>query len=128
MTIKYKIIKTSQPGIKGGGKYTYQARISNRRKIGLNELARDISNRCTLRRSDVTAVLTELTDLIPQLLMDNCSIQLGDLGTFSLHAGSKPSETPEMVNESKITDLRVAFRPGEIVKDELKLAKFTKRL
>jgi len=128
MTIKYKIIKTSQPGVKGGGKYSYQARITNRRKVNLVEIAGIISDRCTLRRSDVTGVLTELTELIPQLLLENCGIQLGDFGTFSLHAGSKPSETPEKVNETKITGLRVAFRPGKMVKKELQLAKFSRRL
>ncbi len=127
MTVKYKIIKTAQPGVKGGGNYSYYARISNRNKKNLDDLAVDIANRCTLRRSDVHAVLIELSDRIPELLLDNFSVQMGDLGTFSLHAKSIPSETPEMVNESKITGLHVAFRPGKKVKKELAQAQFSRR-
>jgi len=128
MTVKYKIIKTAQPGVKGGGKYLYYARISKRQKKHLDDLAVEIANRCTLRRSEVHMVLMELSELIPELLADNCSVQLGELGTFSLHATSAPSETPEKVNESKITGLHVAFRPGTKVKDKLQLADFSRRI
>jgi len=127
MTVHYKIIKTAQPGVKGGGDYRYYARINNRTKTDLNKMAGEISERCSMRRSDVVAVLSELTELIPKILLQNSSIQLGDFGTFSLHAKSKPSESAEKVNEKNITDLKVAFRPGKGIKDEIKKAKFTKR-
>lgn len=127
MTIHYKVIKAAQPGVKGGGSYQYYARINNRKKIELDELAGDIANSCTLRKSDVYAVLIELTERIPDYLLDNCSVQLGQLGIFSLHAQSRASETEEEVNETKITNLNIAFRPGSKIKERLKPAKFSRK-
>ena len=128
MTIKYKIIKTAQPGVKGGGEYKFYPRISNRRRVEINDLARTISEKCSMRKSDVIAVLTEMTEEIPKMLLDNCSIRLGDLGIFSLHASGNPSGSETEVNETKITRLRVAFRPGKEITDQLKLAKFSKKM
>ena len=126
MAINYKVIRMAQPGVKGGGEYKYYPRIEGRKKIELKALAKNISEKCTLRRSDVQGVLTALMDEIPQLLKDNYIIKLGDLGTFSVHANVRPSETEEEVGEKNIIKLGVAFRPGTEIKDMLKLADFKK--
>ncbi|WP_372950931.1 HU family DNA-binding protein [Mariniphaga sp.] len=126
MAVNYKIVKTATPGVKGGGAYRYYPRVCSRRKMDLIELSKRISKMCTLHAADVNAVLTILTTELPDLLLDNYTIQLGEFGTFSLHASGEPSDSPEDVNESKITGLKVAFRPGKAIKDELKSAHFVK--
>ena len=126
MSVNYKIVKTATPGVKGGGAYRYYPRVSDRIKMDLTKLGRRISKMCTLHPADVTAVLTILTDELPALLLDNHIIQLGEFGTFSLHVSGEPSDSPEDVNESKITGLKVAFRPGIKIKKELKTAHFVK--
>jgi predicted histone-like DNA-binding protein len=124
MAVKYKIVKTATPGVKGGGAYRYYPRVCARRKMELLELAERISSMCTLHPADVFGVLVALTDIMPGLMLENHSIQLGNFGTFSLHASGKPSDAPEEVIESKITGVRVAFRPGKQIKQKLKTAKF----
>lgn len=127
MTIKYKIVKTAHPGVKGGGEYRYYPRVCDRRKMDLEELAKRISGFSTLHPADIMAVLTAFVSELPDLLLDNYSIQLGDFGTFSLHASGLPSETPEQVNAKKITGVKVAFLPGKRIKQKLKGAKFSVR-
>ena len=127
MTIKYKIVKTAHPGVKGGGEYRYYPRVCDRRKMDLEELAKRISGFSTLHPADIMAVLSAFVSELPDLLLDNHSIQLGDFGTFSLHASGLPSDTPEQVNAKKITGVKVAFLPGKRIKQKLKGAKFSVR-
>jgi predicted histone-like DNA-binding protein len=127
MAVKYKIIKTSQPGIKGGGEYKYIPRIYGRGKVDLSRLADMIAGECSVKRPDIYAVLVAMTDKIPKLLKENYSVCLDDLGTFSLHANVTPSDSENEVGEKNITQVKVAFRPGIRVKNELKSVSFTRR-
>jgi predicted histone-like DNA-binding protein len=124
MAVKYKVVKTATPGIKGGGSYSYYPRVCARTKTDLAGIARRISEKCTLKPPDIHGVLVALTDELPALLLENNTIQLGYFGTFSLHASGKPSGSPEEVNETKITGLKVAFRPGKMIKHQLHAVRF----
>lgn len=124
MSIEYKIIKTARPGVKGGGEYSYYPRVCNRKKMDLDELAKRISGFCTLHEADVYATLIALSSELPELLLNNHSIQMGDFGIFSLHASGAPSATPNQVNATKITGVKVAFRPGVAFKRKLNKAEF----
>ncbi|MGC9353999.1 MAG: HU family DNA-binding protein [Mariniphaga sp.] len=126
MAVSYKVVKTATPGVKGGGAYRYYPRICSRTKMDLTELSRRISRMCTLHPADVNAVLTILTNELPDLLLQNYTIHLGDFGTFSLHASGKPADSPGEADASKITGVKVGFRPGTSIKQELKKAKFKK--
>jgi predicted histone-like DNA-binding protein len=125
MTVKYKVVKTAQPGVTGGGTYKYYPRVTKRTKMGLKELAKSISDKCTLHESDIHATLIALVKEIPNLLLDNYLIELGDLGIFSLHINGKPADTPEEVTTGKIRNVKVAFRAGKDIKRELRMASFT---
>ncbi|MFW6277533.1 MAG: HU family DNA-binding protein [Prolixibacteraceae bacterium] len=127
MTIRYKIVKTATPGVKGGGKYHYYPRIYDRKKIDLEELSERISRMSSLHEVDVMGVLMALTSELPELLLNNHTIQLGEFGTFSLHASGTPSDTPKEVNAGKIKGVKVAFRPGKRIKRKLRNAKFSVR-
>ena len=124
MPIEYSVIKAAQPGVKGGGKYSYYPRIKNRKIIKLKELSIRISERCTVKSPDVYGVLMALVDEFPHLLMDNYIIQLDELGIFTLHAGSAGSDNEEEATERKFTKMKIAFRPSADIKHKLKTAGF----
>ena len=126
MTIKYKATKMAQPGIKGGGQYKYYPRVCERRKMDLNSLAERISMKSTLTRADVHATLVALVDEIPDLLLDNYSVQLGELGIFSAHINGESANTAEELTYRNIKNLKVVFRPGISIKQGVKNARFTK--
>ena len=93
----------------------------------MKELAKQIAKSCTLHEADIYATLIALVDKIPELLMNNFSVNMGELGIFSLHINGEASDTPEDVTTQKIIDLKMAFRPSKEIKEKFKEAKFTRR-
>lgn len=124
MTIRYKIVKRAQAGVKGGGTFKYHAAATGRKVAKTTDLARMISERCTARPGDVKLVLTELADLVPQLLREGTSVQLDDLGIFSVTLEVELKDTPEEVNESTIKSLRVQFRADNYLKHQIGISAF----
>jgi predicted histone-like DNA-binding protein len=125
MSILYKVVGILPPGKKEEEK-AYYPRIAKRQKADLHDIARSISQATTFHKADVFGVLEAFTNYIPQLLSDNFSVELGDLGTFSLHISAEGSEVPEKVSRHKIKGVTMAFRPSPRVKRDLKYLKFKK--
>lgn len=126
MSLKYTIIRQAQPGIKGGGSYTYYARATERSRATLDDLADIIQQRTSLSRGDVVAVVVSLSDLIPELLTENKTVELGELGTFSLHLQSEGVSSPDEASYRKIRDLKIQFRPGVRFKRAIGRVNFVK--
>ena len=123
MTLKYKAVRHKLP--QQGDKY--YARACKRQKVTLDELAVLISRNSSASRADVVMVLTALTDLVPSLLLQNNSVQLGELGTVSLHLNSRGEATEEEVTWRSIKDVRVQFRASTIFKKQLRNLHYEKR-
>lgn len=126
MSIKYKIVKQAEPGVKGGGKYMYYLRSADRQKLDINDVAKLLEKRSSLSRGDIIAVLTGLSDLVPRLLLNNYSVELGELGIFSIAVKSVPSENRKDATWRKIKHLKINFRVGKRLQKAIKGASFTK--
>lgn len=126
MTLKYKVVEQSEPGVKGGGESKYYVRATGRDRVGTDRLANILSQKTALDALSVKMVLLALTDTIPDLLLDNCNVELGDLGTFSVSLKSEASATAAEANWRKISGLQVNFRVGTKIKDRVKDARFEK--
>lgn len=120
MSIKYRLIKQATPGVKGGGEYKYYARACERRKVSLYEVAEILSKRSSFSKADVMGTLHGLIDLIPELLLDNQTVDLGDLGIFSLNLKSHPSDTPRTDGFRLIKSADISFRPSPRLKQAVK--------
>ena len=120
MTVKYRLIKQATPGVKGGGQYKYYARACERQKVTLDELADTIVKRSSLSRGDIVATLVELIDLIPELLLDNHTVELDRLGTFSLNLKSKPSDEPRTDGFRLIKSADISVRAGTRLKQAVR--------
>ncbi|MFH1000898.1 MAG: hypothetical protein V1783_08660 [Bacteroidota bacterium] len=127
MTIRYKAVRMAQPGIKGGGDYKQFPRLHKRKKVNLREVANLISSRCTLHSVDILAALTAFSEVIPELLLDNTSVELGDLGVFSLHLKGEGVDLDQTLTKSAIKEVKIAFRPSRRIKQELRTARFTRQ-
>jgi len=97
----------------------FYARACNRHKVTLDDLATMISRNSSASRADVFMVLTSLTDLVPSLLLQNNMVQLGDLGTISLHLNSKGELCEQAVTWRSITRVRVRLRASLLFKKKL---------
>lgn len=90
------------------------------------DLAKDISDACTLNVTDVEAVLTSLVRKLPLYLKNGFKIQLGNFGRVKLSFSSKGYESPESVDASSITSKRILFTPSSELKNEIEKASFSK--
>lgn len=126
MAVKFKVIKQAQPGIKGGGKYKYYARITEREKCNLDMITQDIADMSSFSRADAVGILQAFIDLIPEYLLDGKNVELGDLGTFSLSLEAEGMESELKVNRKSIKNVRVQFRPGVKFKKAVENPRFKK--
>ncbi len=124
MSLKYKKVRQPVADADGNQREIHYARACKRRRVKLDEVAEHIASYTTLSRGEVHSVLIALTDSIPGYLLDNQSVELGDLGTLSLHFTSHSEETEEAVTWRSIKDLKVQFRAGMRFKKKLKNAHF----
>lgn len=124
MTIRYRPMGRAQAGVKGGGEKRYYAVATGRNLIDLRQISEILSDRSTLTKSDVYAVLIGLADLIPELIMDGSSVKLDNVGIISAELQSTGRDTPEEVNHTCIEKVRLHFLPDKEMKRTLRLCDF----
>ena len=125
--IHYKIVSLPDRISSEEVKYQHYPRICDRRKVQLSELSQQISKECSFTSADVIGVLEAFISVVPRMLLDNCSVELGDFGIFSLHAKAKGSPAVHQVSSKNISEVKMVFRPGKRVKQSLAEAKFQKQ-
>lgn len=125
--ITYKFVALADRISNAETTYKYYPRICDRRKVKLNELSEQISKECSFTPADVIGVLEAFISVVPRLMLNNCSVELGELGIFSLHAKVSGSESSEQVSQRNIGEVKMAFRPSRRVKQSLTQAKFQKK-
>ncbi|HEY9551257.1 MAG TPA: HU family DNA-binding protein [Prevotella sp.] len=75
-------------------------------------LAERIERNCTVKRSDVMAVLTELVEVMRDELQMSHSVKLNGFGIFKVGVSTKPVDDPKDFNaQSNVTAYRVNFTP-----------------
>lgn len=124
MTLKYKVIHQQAKADNGTEKDLYYARACQRGLVDLNAVAGMLASRSSVSRGDVYLTLIGLTDLIPQLLLENKAVSLGELGIISLHFGSEVKPNKADVTHRCIKNLKVQFRAGKLIKDALRFPNF----
>ena len=95
-------------------------------ELTLMDLAKDISDACTLNVTDVDSVLTSLLRKLPMYLKSGFKIQLGNFGRMKLSFSSKGFDNPEDVDSSAITTKRIIFTPSTELKTEIESVSFSK--
>jgi len=104
----------------------YYPIICNREKIGLRQIAADISKQSSFTTSDIVGVLEALIDNIPHYLSGNKIVDLGDLGSFSLHARTNSTTEKEKADAKLVKEVKVAFNSSKVLKRKLTDIKFVK--
>ncbi len=110
MAIRYKLVQNKISGHDCYGKF--YARSIKTGEINIKDIERIIEQNCSLKRSDVRAVLTELVDTIKDKLQDGYTVNLDELGRLSLGVKSEGVYREADFNVKKhITGLNVNYRP-----------------
>ena len=111
MAILYRLSQNNnRKNTKAYGKWYARAVSTN--QIGLNEVSQRIQQNCSMKRSDVKAVLEELIEVLTQELQNSHSVKLDGLGTFSMGLTSTGTVTVREFNAAQnVVGLHVNFLP-----------------
>ena len=90
--------------------------MTGRRKYNLDDLAAYISDRSTLSKADIVAILISLEEAIPYLLKSGYAVNLGSLGIFSVQAKAQTSSEKSKVTWRDFLKLNIRFRMGKALK------------
>ena len=81
--------------------------------VTTDDIADIIQKNCSMKKSDVQAVLTELVEVMTDKLQESYAVKLNGLGTFKIGIRSKGAvEREEFSVATNITGKRVNFRPA----------------
>lgn len=86
--MKYVLKKQSRKAIPSNGKYV--ARVAHLQTVTNEMIEEEVQANCTVKRSDVKAVLTELAETLRRHLQDGDIVKLDEIGTLKLEITSKP--------------------------------------
>ena len=106
----YKIVKETKPNLKNYGRY--KAVAVHYQTVDTARLCREIQDNCTLKKSDVKAVLAELSELLVRHLQDGHRVRLDGIGLLKLEIESDKVDSPEEFNIQKnIRNYRIHLLP-----------------
>jgi predicted histone-like DNA-binding protein len=123
--LKYKIVKQCN-ALDKDKKEMYYPRLTNRTRMGLMDVAGQISRQSTLSKADTIAVLAALEEVIPYMLREGNIVDLGALGTFTLQSTADTGKEESEVSWRNFSELKVRFKPGNALKIKLPEVKFKK--
>lgn len=90
------------------------------RQISTKELAADISDRCTVHRADVQAVLEALSLSATSYLLNGFGVKLGELGSLSMRINCKAAPSLEEWKPDLIKGAKVRYTPSRDILAKIK--------
>ena len=79
MAVFYRLSQVTSPKQKGYGKWYPRAVITQ--TVDTNELAEIMQRNCTVKKSDIMAVITELIETMQDQLQDSKRVKLNGFGS-----------------------------------------------
>lgn len=113
MALNYKIYQSNANNLTKGKFY---ARASHKETVGIKELAAVMQDNCTVKHSDIVAVLSELSEVMKQELQRGNRVRIDGLGIFKVNIRSKGAKTAQEFSAAEnILGTRINFRPESFV-------------
>ena len=79
--------------------------------VGEIELGEIIANETTLNPMEAAMVLRQLGKILPALLMDGKSVQLGGIGKFNVRLRTEGAESRDKLTARNVKDVKMNFTP-----------------
>ena len=113
MALNYKIY---QSNANNSTKGKFYAPASHKETVGIKELAAVMQDNCTVKHSDIVAVLSELSEVMKQELQRGNRVRIDGLGIFKVNIRSKGAKTAQEFSAAEnILGTRINFRPESFV-------------
>ena len=122
--IKLKTIQRPNPKDQSAER-KYYVSAKNSGEISLEEMSENISDRCTLTETDVLAALSALQREMTKNMMAGKIVRFGTFGSFQLSLNSSGVENISDASQSQVKGVRVRFRPGTRIQENLRNLKYT---
>ena len=87
----------------------YYAAVANKGMVETDAIAEEIQRNCSMKRSDVLAVLAELSEVMKQEIQQSHSVKLNGIGIFHPGISSKIADSPETFKHTNIKGLKLNF-------------------
>jgi len=111
MAVKYKLMQCTNTKSAYNGYYFAKAVMTD--EVNLEALSERIQRNCSMKKSDVLAVLTELVEVLRDELQASHKVVVDGLGTFKVGIKGSYAKTAAAFNAAKnIHSYRVNFRPA----------------
>ena len=122
--IKLKTVQRPNPSDASANRKFYVS-AKNAGEITLEEMSENISDRCTLTDTDVLAALSALQREMTKNLMNGKIVRFGTFGSFQLSLNSSGVEKVDDASLHQVKGVRVRFRPGTRIQENLRNLKYT---
>lgn len=110
MAVLYKLYKNNNT--RSGGFGQWYARAITSGTIDTDALAEIMQRNCTVKRSDILAVLAELVETTRDQLQNSVRVKLNGFGSFKIGLRTKGAAGPADFSASKnVVGMRVLFQP-----------------
>ena len=110
MSVFFRLHQDQSTGTKRSGKW--YARMVPTAVINTRQLAEIVQRNCTVKRSDVLAVIDELVDTMKDQMQDSKRVKLDGFGSFKIGIESKGAPTAaKFTVADHIKGLHVVFMP-----------------
>ena len=93
-------------------------------QVDEHEVAKLVSDETTLNPKEAEMAVYQLEKVMERLLLDGHTVQLGELGSFSLTITGEACRGEKEVTPDKIKKVNLRFRAGKGIKAALAEAKF----
>ena len=123
MPLFYNKVQRVNPRDPKGARKWY-AILKSVGQVDEHEVAKLVSDETTLNPKEAEMAVYHLEKVMERLLLDGHTVQLGELGSFSLTITSEACRGEKEVTPDKIKKLNLRFRAGKGIKAALENAKF----
>lgn len=111
MSVKFKV-KQQPYDFAGNGVKKFFARASATNTVDFNSICETISDRSTVTKGDVMAVIEGCIFAMKSALQNGNIVKLGDFGSFRVGIKSESTLTEKEFTAAKIKSAHINFRPG----------------
>ncbi|MBO6623209.1 MAG: HU family DNA-binding protein [Balneola sp.] len=128
MPVPYIFITQNAPLKKGGiqEQITYARTVSSH-KADTDELAMNISSRCTVNPADVAAVLYALGDELKSRLSNGEIVELKGIGSFRFIGGTGAIQAFKKISAKDFIKRKINFYPDDNLKNTLASLSFVRK-
>ena len=111
MAILYKLYQDNRSNSLYPGKW--YAKAVHQNIVGLDAVAQRIQRNCSMKKSDVLAVLTEMVEVMKDELQSSNIVRLDGFGQFKVGMRTRPAATAADFNSAKhVAGYRINFLPA----------------